>query len=292
MNLTKINLKFLFQTTKASSVIQYLKSNYTTTSPRDRKRFYKEVTVNESFNEQNEIKQKYEINLDKRKLKTPNGKLVQVNNEFLASLIAHEWKSQDKFLRLSTMHLTTLLNTCIDNPLNITKEQIINSLKTYIKTDTILYRESENLELMKLQDQKWTPYVNWINDRFLELKLSVKYDLNVDDDKESENLGITQTTDTLERYLNSFDLNSLIAINFICENFKSVILSLALINRKINDIEGACDLALLETHFQTNKWGKVEWHHDFEEVEIKSRVSAALVFIYFNSNFYATKTKI
>ena len=90
-------------------------------------------------------------------------------------------------------------------------------------------------------------------------------------------------------YLNSFDLTSLIAINFISENLKSVILALALINRKIIDVETACDLSLLETQFQTEKWGNVEWYHDFEQVNIKTRVSAALVFLYFNSNFYDTR---
>ena len=73
------------------------KLNYGTISNRETKRFYKEVTYNESFNDQVK-KIKYEINLDKRKLKTPNGKLVEINSEFLAALIAHEWLIQDKFI--------------------------------------------------------------------------------------------------------------------------------------------------------------------------------------------------
>lgn len=268
------------------------KLNYGTISNRETKRFYKEVTYNESFNDQlNKVK--YEINLDKRKLKTPNGKLVEINSEFLAALIAHEWLIQDKFIFLSEMHLTSLLYTFIDNPSKLTKETIIDQLMTYIETDTILYRENEIVELVKLQNEKWTPYVDWINERFPELKLQVRYDLSVDNQEHGDDKTInnSSTIDSLERYLNSYDLQSLIAINHICENLKSVILGLALINRKIINIDMACDLALLETQFQTNRWGEVEWHHKFEEVNIRTRISAALVFVYFNSNFYSSKSK-
>ena len=152
-----------------------------------------------------------------------------------------------------------------------------------------MYRENEIVELVKLQNEAWTPYVEWINERFPELKLEVKYDLSVS--KKGQSSPTTTTIDTLERYLNSFDLQSLIAINHICENLKSVILGLALLNRKILNVDMACDLALLETQFQTNRWGEVEWHHTFEQVNIKTRISAALVFVYFNSNFYLTKSK-
>ena len=233
------------------------KLNYGTVTNRESRRFYKEVTFNESSSDANSMK--YEINLDKRKLKTPNGNLVQTNSEMLAALIAHEWQAQDKYIRLGQMHLTTLLYTFIDNPAKLTKESIISQIKTYIKTDTILFRENEIVDLMRVQNEKWTPYVDWINERFPELKLTVKYDLSVDDDSNDASEGSTTYNDSLERYLNSFDLQSLIAVNYIIENLKSVILGLALINRRIPDVDMACDLALLETQFQTNKWGEVEW---------------------------------
>lgn len=264
-----------------------------TNNPRERKRFYKDVTFTESFVDSvSNTPVKYEINLDKRKLKTPNGRLFQVNNEFLAALIANEWKSQDKFIRMGTMHLTSLLNTCIDNPMGITKEKIIDSLKVYIKTDTILYREFENKDLLKLQDNLWTPYVDWINKKFPELNLKVKYDISTENEEAAQSPNTLDNTisDTLERYLNSFNLNSLIAFNYICENLKSVILSLALVNQQIDTVEYACDLALLETQFQQRRWGKVDWFHSFEEAEIKTRIGAALVFFYFNSNSYNVKT--
>ena len=80
----------------ASRGFNYLTTTkYGTISNRETKRFYKEVTYNESISGgEGEGMVKYEINLDKRKLKTPNGKLVEIKSEFLASLIAHEWLIQ------------------------------------------------------------------------------------------------------------------------------------------------------------------------------------------------------
>lgn len=47
----------------------------------------------------------FEINLDKRKLKTPGGKLFTVPNEALAIAVATEWDIQKETLKFYTMHL-------------------------------------------------------------------------------------------------------------------------------------------------------------------------------------------
>lgn len=47
----------------------------------------------------------FEINLDRRKLKTPGGKLFTVPNEALAIAVATEWDAQKDMLKFYTMHL-------------------------------------------------------------------------------------------------------------------------------------------------------------------------------------------
>lgn len=47
----------------------------------------------------------YEINLDRRKLKTPGGTLFTVPNEALAIAVATEWDAQRDTLKFYTMHL-------------------------------------------------------------------------------------------------------------------------------------------------------------------------------------------
>lgn len=49
----------------------------------------------------------FEINLDKRKLKTPGGKLFTVPNEALAIAVATEWDAQKDTIKFYTMHLVS-----------------------------------------------------------------------------------------------------------------------------------------------------------------------------------------
>lgn len=48
----------------------------------------------------------FEILLDSKKLKTPNGAVFSVQSEPLALAVAHEWESQKDYVILSQMHLT------------------------------------------------------------------------------------------------------------------------------------------------------------------------------------------
>lgn len=66
----------------------------------------------------------YEVNLDRRKLKTPGGKLFTVPNEALAIAVATEWDAQRDTLKSYTMHLVRLLECVFSGLLlfNITKQ--------------------------------------------------------------------------------------------------------------------------------------------------------------------------
>lgn len=55
----------------------------------------------------------YEINLDRKKLKTPAGKLFTVPNEALAIAVATEWDMQKDTLKFYTMHLVRLSGTVV-----------------------------------------------------------------------------------------------------------------------------------------------------------------------------------
>lgn len=135
-------------------------------SRKDRKRFYKHVAVCETGDSKSKT---YEIILDKRKLKSPGGKPFNVKSELLAGMCANEWDAQKDSIRLGTMHLTSLINTCLDNPNKLTKKDIVASLMEYIQTDTVLYFDcdgnDESKKLEFLQEQKWRPIVNWFNEK-------------------------------------------------------------------------------------------------------------------------------
>ena len=50
----------------------------------------------------------YEINLDKRKLKTPMGNLFRVPTESLAVAVMTEWHAQQDTIKRHSMHMVTL----------------------------------------------------------------------------------------------------------------------------------------------------------------------------------------
>lgn len=51
--------------------------------------------------------EKYEIILDKKKLKTPKGSVLKIENEALALAVATEWDSQKEVIQRSYMHLVS-----------------------------------------------------------------------------------------------------------------------------------------------------------------------------------------
>lgn len=101
-------------------------------SVRARKRFYANVDVVSSGNQ-------YEVTLDSKKLKTPNGSVFCVHSEPLALAVAQEWAAQKDNIMLSQMHLTGLSNVCLDNPTKTTKYALVDDILKFLDTDTILF---------------------------------------------------------------------------------------------------------------------------------------------------------
>jgi ATP synthase F1 complex assembly factor 2 len=218
---------------------------------RERKRFFKQVSIVES----SQSPTKYEILLDQRKLKTPSGNLVTIDNEFLALALAQEWNQQLKNIDLSSMHLNDW--------------------------DTLLYRLDQPDEFHELQIKSWDPIVTFINKQF-ETNFQSTYDLDVKDliDKNDR--------ETIERYLSSFDQSSLMVFLFIAEQLKSILLTICLV-KQFRSIEQIATLSRLETEFQISRWNKVEYHHDYEIMDIRSKISAAyLIFYSLNNNITRT----
>jgi ATP synthase F1 complex assembly factor 2 len=260
---------------------------------KERKRFYKQATVCESSSGGS-----FEINLDSRKLKTPGGALFQVDSALLAQMIAQEWQSQTSTIKLHTMHLSSLMNTCLDNPNKVDTRSLVANINDYLQTDTLLYFDANSIEkLDRLQEIHWRPLVDWFNAQFPDLKLTIKKSLDGDlfssspsPSPDSSDLSMSSFDKYLER---NFSLSTLIAFNYLVECLKSVILTVALLERRVESVDECVRLSLLEQIHQYDQWGKVEWHHDVNEEEIKARVSAALLFIYLsNDSKYLIKRSV
>ncbi|XP_004930951.1 ATP synthase mitochondrial F1 complex assembly factor 2 isoform X1 [Bombyx mori] len=240
-----------------------------------RKRFYKGTAVIQNDN-------KWEVTLDHRRLKTPNGNVLTVGNEPLARVVAVEWDSQNETISQATMHLTALCNTALDNPGKLTSHDIVNYLLEHYPTDTLLFYSEDEEELRDLQERKWTPILDWFQKTF-----NVKQELA---NSIQPPPVFTETRAVLARHFLSYDFAALTAINFGVEALKSPILMLACMERRVVP-EEAVLLARLEEEYQLERWGRVPWAHGLSQADLTARVSAALLLVHCATEKHAIKTK-
>lgn len=240
-----------------------------------KKRFYKNVGVVQSNSS-------FEINLDNRKLKTPCGSSFQVNNEALAHIVANEWLSQGDEIFLNQMHITGLCNTSIDNPGKADNKILVDSILSFLATDTVLFFTDEPPELLELQKNNWSPIIKWFNHR---------YGVNIEPTLDISAPHIDpKDVQKLEKHLLSYNWNALQGISFGVDAIKSLILQLAVLDRHLT-VSQAVKLSRLELEFQTEKWGNVVWAHDIEEHDTTSRLSASNLFVYYNTAINTKREK-
>lgn len=243
----------------------------------ERKKFFEDVSISQGEGGL------YEINLDRRKLKTPKGKLFTVPNEALAIAVATEWDAQKDTLKFYTMHMTTLCNTALDNPTQRDKDQIITAALKYLETDTICYRVDEPPGLVELQQVEWDPVMDWIEKRY-----------NVVIGSSSSIMGPQipeETKETFRQHLNSYNFWALTGLEYVITQLKSVILTFGMIDRYLT-VEQAVLLSRLEEEYQIQHWGNVEWAHDYDMYELRARTAAGTLFVHLASESSTVKRKL
>ncbi|XP_074605393.1 ATP synthase mitochondrial F1 complex assembly factor 2 homolog l(2)k14505 [Brevipalpus obovatus] len=233
-----------------------------------KKRFYKDVSIIESENNG------YEICLDGRRLKTPQNRIVQIPSYHLALMISNEWKCQDDTVKSHEMHLTNLVNSAIDNPLNLSSKDLANEALEFLKSDTLCFRLREPPDLYNLQSERWDTIIQWLKNRY-------QCDVPLTDDVFLAPIP-DATLNILLRHLLSYNDWSLFGILSLAECLKSLILTLALLDRHIS-VETAVSLSRLEIEYQTRIWGNVEWAHTIELMMTQAKVAAAILFVITNS---------
>ncbi|KAF6214962.1 hypothetical protein GE061_009707 [Apolygus lucorum] len=224
----------------------------------------------------------YEITLDHRKLKTPRGNVMKLDKEMLALAVAAEWDAQKDEIQQSSMHITSLCNTALENPNHITKPAAVDSLLSYLDNDAVMFY-SHDEEMFALQQKEWDPVIEWFCERF---------DVDLKPTRELGGFEVSVTTkEKIRKHLLSYDLHSLHGFLFAVESLKSVILTLCCVERKLNVVQAVL-LSRLEEEYQTGRWGRVEWHHDITQVDLQARVAAAIMFIHINSISEETKSML
>lgn len=72
---------------------------------------------------------------------------------------------------------------------------------------------------------------------------------------------------------------------------KSMVLTLGLIDLYLT-VERAVLLSRLEEEYQMQKWGSIEWAHDYELRELRARTAAGALFVHLCSESTTVKHKL
>ncbi|XP_065066366.1 ATP synthase mitochondrial F1 complex assembly factor 2-like [Rhopilema esculentum] len=253
--------KLLISTTKAQ---QRLLNKKFLSYIRTKQRFYKNVTINED-------KGKYFIQLDGKNVKTPLRNDLYAPTQKLASIVASEWSSQKQTILAHQMHMTSLCNTCIDNPRKRTKEDMIHDALSFLNSDTLCARTpiEESEHTAKMQSEKWDPVLHWFSKRF-----------DVEIVSSTDIFGFEQPEMTMlkmKQYLSKLSRWQLEGLEFSVDSVKSFIIPFAVIEN-YTTINEAIYLARLEVNLQIEKWGSVEWYHDIEKENQLAHMSAGVLF--------------
>lgn len=198
----------------------------------------------------------WQIFLDDRPLKNQASKTCfELASAVLAQAIASEWQAVPEEFDFKTLPLSRLVMGAVELSYE-QRENIISKMTAYAQSDTLCFMAPHPKELFKLQQEKWVPLIEWINEKGCEFK---------PDQGLSMPLVSEKTRLFLKSYLamqNNIELSCLQIISGACQ---SVILSIAVAQEHLTAGE-AFDLSCLEELFQNKLWTA-------DEEALKSRIS-------------------
>ncbi|KAJ3305618.1 ATP synthase complex assembly protein atp12 [Kappamyces sp. JEL0829] len=232
-------------------------------SPAKLKKFWKAATVAQS-------PQGFSILLDGRQLKTPSGAPVRIplSRKPLALLTAFEWEAQEATLKSYSLPLTSIVMRSIDSLANPTvREGVVDNLLSYVHTDSICYQQDYPDSFVKLQQQYWTPIIEWIKSKY---GLDIKTTAGILRVKQSDKVMVA-----FRKIVEGYDDFTLAAFEKAVLRSKSFMIGLALVERQIS-VEFAADAARVEVMHQIDRWGEVEDSHDLDREDLRRQLGACV----------------
>lgn len=203
------------------------------------KRFYKDVAVRPA-------EEGHAIALDGRGVKTPLNVALILPTRALADAVAAEWALQGETLSLAAMPLTQLANTVLDR-VRPAQESFRAVVAAFGRGDLVCYRAEAPAELVRRQEELWTPLMDWAAERY-GAKLKVGQGI----------MPIAQPPEALaalERAVGELDDWTLAAAGAAAAAGGSLVLSLALMEGRVDGAQ-ASRIVLLDEIWQAERWGQ------------------------------------
>jgi chaperone required for assembly of F1-ATPase len=202
------------------------------------KRFYRDATVAVSASG-------LLVQLDGKPIQTPAKNPLAVSKRALAQAVAAEWQSQGDEVNTVALPLTRLVSTAIDRVIP-RRAEVIAEITRYAATDLLCYRAADPPELAARQHATWQALLDWAEQRF-DARLAVTNSITP----------IAQppaALAALERAVAAHDAMVLVALHLATAACGSVVLGLAVIERRLSPQE-AFAAAQLDESFQIERWG-------------------------------------
>ena len=207
---------------------------------------YHEVTVVKAE------KGNYTVNLDGQELQSTNS-VVMFPNESLACEVAKELGKLKDNLSFSDLPITRRTLAAYDR-VTPNRNKIDDIVLNIALTDVICYRAVNQPDLNVIEKEKWDPLIKWVDQEF-SLKFSVAIGV----------IPIAQPTNTVSKLKNliqKYNDLQITAISELAVSTCSLIVTLAMIKRKVS-VSEALSLVSLEESYQI--------HRSTEKIDINKR---------------------
>ena len=206
------------------------------------KKFWKKVQIREIF------KNTFQVQLDKKNLKTPMKKDIRFLNYYIAFETSKEWDIDGPTINTDGMIFYGLMSTAIDK-IAKNRNLFINEILSFIDTDLICYRADAPNELVQLQNKKWDPIISII-EKYTGFRLETFIGIMPSKQKKAVHLKVKQL-------VNQFSDLEISALHRITNVTGSVFLSLCILKGDLYK-NHAFELSFLDELWQAENWGNEE----------------------------------
>jgi len=105
----------------------------------------------------------FAIELDRKGVRTPAGRVLAAPTQKLGQAIADEWDAQRDLIDPAKMPLTRLANSIIDGVAD-SPAAVAAEIAKYLGTDLLCYRAGSPQGLVESQERHWGPILAWARD--------------------------------------------------------------------------------------------------------------------------------
>lgn len=212
----------------------------------------------------------FAVRLDDKPLRTPGGRPVVVPWRGLAEAIAAEWRTQGAKPALAGLTMTRIAATALDR-IPGRRAGVLDELLAYAETELVCHWADQPPELIARQQATWQPLLDWLVQRF-DAPLAATSGVLPRAQAET-------SLRALRRQLESLDDFSLAGLSVAVASSGSLVIGLAVLERRIDAAE-AFDAAELDATFQIEQWGE-DYLAAQRRAELRAELETAAKFIGF-----------